>query len=49
MKSNVIMICKGSGGYIVTICTAKLSTKASPNIKEKKWLEKLLHGSTKNN
>ncbi len=35
MKSNVIMICKGSGGYIVTICTAKLSTKASPNIKEK--------------
>jgi pyruvate/2-oxoglutarate dehydrogenase complex dihydrolipoamide dehydrogenase (E3) component len=28
MKINVIMICKGSGGYIVAIYAAKLSTKA---------------------
>lgn len=35
MKINVIMICKGSGGYIVAICAAKLSTKALLTQKKK--------------
>lgn len=35
MKINVIIICKGSGGYIVAICAAKLSTKALLTQKKK--------------